>query len=40
MAKENALDRFFIGKPNFTDEELREFIEGQRKERVMWETKK
>lgn len=40
MAAEPALDRYFIGKPTFTDEELREFIAVQRKERALWETKK
>lgn len=40
MAAEPSLDRYFIGKPAFTDEELREFIAVQRKERALWETKK
>jgi hypothetical protein len=40
MAAEPSLDRFFINKPSFTDAELLELIDGLRKERVMWETKK
>lgn len=39
MAAEPSLDRFFINKPDFTDDELREFIRISRAERAIWVSK-
>jgi hypothetical protein len=39
MAAEPSLDRFFINKPDFTDDELREFIRVSRAERAIWVSK-
>ena len=39
MSMAPSLDRFFIGKPNFTDGELKDFIAGQRAARAIWEIK-
>lgn len=39
MAAEPSLDRFFINKPNFKDDELREFIAISRADRARWEGK-
>lgn len=40
MAAEPSLDRFFLQIPNFTPDELREFVRIARAERALWETKK
>lgn len=40
MAAEPSADRFFLNQPNFTDAELKEFIDIQRRDRALWETKK
>jgi len=39
MVASPTLDRFFINKPNFTDEELMEFVKTQQAERALWEVK-
>jgi hypothetical protein len=39
MAAAPSLDRFFINKPNFTDDELRDFIRASKAERALWEIK-
>lgn len=39
MAANPSLDRFFQNKPEFTDDELKEFIRISRAERAMWELK-
>jgi hypothetical protein len=39
MAANPTLDRFFLNKPEFTADELREFVRIQRAERAIWELK-